>query len=153
MATIKRFEDIEAWQLARQLAKEVFKQTITGKFSKDFKLKDQINSAAGSAMDNIAEGFGRGSRNEFVNFLSIASGSLTEVKSQLYRALDRDYISQQDFDKLSQIADNASNKTGNLIQYLNRSIYSGQKFKERTNNKPQTTNNKPLLNSQTTNSD
>src|SRR3954471_20147899 len=101
MATIKRFEDIEAWKLARELAKEVFKLTLIGRYSKDFKLKDQINSAAGSAMDNIAEGFGRGSRNEFVNFLSIAGGSLTEVKSQLYRALDREYISQQDFDRLS----------------------------------------------------
>jgi four helix bundle protein len=146
MATIKKFEDIEAWQLARQLATAVFKLTSAGKFSRDYKLKDQINSAAGSAMDNIAEGFGRGSRNEFINFLSIASGSFSEVKSQLYRALDREYISKEEFDEITGIADNGSNKTGNLIQYLNKTTFTGQKFKDRavikptTNIKPQTTN-------------
>ena len=132
MATIQRFEDIEAWQKARELAKEIYVFTSRAPFNKDYKHKDQINSAAGSAMDNIAEGFGRGSRNEFVNFLSIANGSITEVKSQLYRALDKNYITQEEFDKLYLIADNANGKTSSLINYLNTSIISGSKFKDRT---------------------
>jgi four helix bundle protein len=143
MATIKRFEEIEAWQKCRELSREVFKATSSNPFSKDYKHKDQINSAAGSAMDNIAEGFGRGSRNEFVNFLSIANGSLNEVKSQLYRALDKEYISQENFDKLYEMADHASNKTGSMIGYLNTSMISGQKFKDRTNVKRETSNVKP----------
>ncbi|MFN8285973.1 MAG: four helix bundle protein [Chitinophagales bacterium] len=132
MATIKRFEDLEAWQKSRDLAREVFKSSNTGSFSKDYKLKDQINSAAGSAMDNIAEGFGRGGRNEFVNFLSIAAGSIAEVKSQLYRAFDRCYITQDVLTELYALADEAGNKTGSLIQYLNRTTVGGQKFKDRT---------------------
>ena len=85
MATIQRFEDLEAWQKARELAKQVYVISNTGKLSKDFDLKNQINRSCGSVMDNIAEGFGRGSRNEFTNFLSIAKGSSDETKSQLYR--------------------------------------------------------------------
>ena len=72
MATVKRFEDLEIWQMARELENKVFEETQKGKLSKDYKLKDQMNSAAGSIMDNIAEGFGRGSRLEFVQFLSIS---------------------------------------------------------------------------------
>lgn len=142
MATIKRFEDIEAWQQCRSLAHGISIATNRELFKKDFAFKDQIRRAAGSAMDNIAEGFGRGGRNEFVNFLSVTSGSLNEVKSQLYRALDLGYIEQDEFDKLYALADHAANKTGNLIQYLNNTPISGQKFKDRktTNNKPQTTN-------------
>lgn len=132
MATIQKFEDIEAWQKCRELSKEVFKATCIGAFSKNYKLKDQINSASSSAMDNIAEGFGRGSRNEFVIFLSISNASITEVKSQLYRALDREYISQEEFDRLYLLADNANAKTSSFMNYLNASNISGQKFKDRT---------------------
>ncbi|MGN6163116.1 MAG: four helix bundle protein, partial [Flavisolibacter sp.] len=101
MATIKRFEDLEVWQLARAFANAVF-ETYTNNvsFSKDFELKNQINASSGSVMDNIAEGFGRGGRNEFINFLSIAKGSIEESKSQLYTALDRRFIAQQKFDAL-----------------------------------------------------
>lgn len=140
MATIKRFEDLEAWQKSRELAREVYKCTCKGAFSKDYKHKDQINSASGSAMDNIAEGFGRASRNEFVNFLSITNGSLNEVKSQLYRALDKEYVTQEEFNLLYEMADHASNKTGSLMAYLNTSMISGQKFKDRTNIKRETSN-------------
>jgi len=132
MATIKKFEDIEAWQHARLLGREIYVISNTGKFSKDFDLKNQINSAAGSVMDNIAEGFGRGSRNEFVNFLSIASGSVSEVKSQLYRAMDKNHISETDFQKIYELADLTSNKIGSLMKYLNSSNYKGNKFKNRT---------------------
>lgn len=83
MATIKRFEDLEIWQIARRLCKEVFNLTNKGPFLKDFKFRDQIRSSSGSIMDNIAEGFERSSRLEFVNFLSIAKGSAGETRSQL----------------------------------------------------------------------
>lgn len=137
MATIKKFEDLEAWQLSRELSKRIFLSTKKATFNKDFELINQINRSSGSAMDNITEGFGWGGRNEFVNSLSITTGSLCEVKSQLYRATDREYISQEEFDALYTIAESACNKAGNLIQYLNRATYSGQKFKGLTsNNKP-----------------
>jgi four helix bundle protein len=132
MATIRKFEEIEAWQKARELAKEIFKASNQGEFSKDFKFRNQINSAACSCMDNIAEGFGRAGRSEFVNFLSVSNGSVNEVKSQLYAALDREYISKETFNALYEIADLASNKIGSLINYLNKSNMNGQKFKDRS---------------------
>lgn len=93
MATINRFEDLEIWQIARRLCKEVFNLTSKGPFTKDFKFRDQIRSSSGSVMDNIAEGFERSSRLEFVNFLSISKGSSGETRSQLYRALDAEFCS------------------------------------------------------------
>jgi four helix bundle protein len=131
MTTIRTFEDIEVWQLARQLSKEIYAFTVTGGFSKDFRFKDQINAASGSVMDNIAEGFGRGGRNEFINFLGIASGSLNETKSQLYRALDRDYITQDNFNILYALADLTGNKLGRFMIYLNSTEHKGSKFKDR----------------------
>jgi four helix bundle protein len=131
MTTIRTFEDIEAWQLARQLSKEIYAFTVTGGFSKDFRFKDQINAASGSVMDNIAEGFGRGGRNEFINFLGIASGSLNETKSQLYRALDRDYITQDNFNILYALADLTGNKLGRFMIYLNSTEHKGPKYKDR----------------------
>ncbi len=101
MATIKKFEDLKLWQKARILCQQVFEITYKEPFSKDYKLKDQINGSSGSVTDNIAEGFGRQGNNEFINFLTIANGSAMEVKSQLYRALDRSYISKEKFEELS----------------------------------------------------
>lgn len=135
MTTINKFEDIEAWQLARQLSKKIYAFTIIGSFSKDFRFRDQINAASGSVMDNIAEGFGRGGRNEFINFLGIASGSLNETKSQLYRALDRNYITIEDFNLLVELAELTGTKLGNFIKYLNASVHQGPKFKDRNNQK------------------
>ena len=85
-----KIDVLEIWQVARELANEVV-DLFTGSesFSGDFKLKDQINGSSGSVMDNIAEGFERGGRNEFINFLTFSKGPAGEVKSQLYRALDR----------------------------------------------------------------
>lgn len=132
MATITKFEELEVWQLARELANEIFELfTTSEKFSKDFKLRDQINGSSGSVMDNIAEGFERGGRNEFINFLTYAKGSAGEVKSQLYRALDRKYITQEQFDQLYEKTDLIGKKTGSFINYLNTSTHKGNKFKNR----------------------
>lgn len=132
MATFTKFEDIEAWQYSRDLAKQIFVICSDPPLSKDFALKNQILAASGSVMDNIAEGFGRGGRNEFVNFLSIASGSLNETKSQLYRALDRNYISEGKFIELFEIATQAGNRIGKLSSYLNQTEHKGTKFKNRS---------------------
>ena len=111
MARIEKFEDIEAWQRARQLAKAVYAVTSEGKFARDFGLRDQIQRAAVSVMSNIAEGFERGGDVEFRRFLAIAKGSAGEVKAQLYVALDAGLIDQTAFDSLYKMA----TETGNLI--------------------------------------
>ena len=129
MATIKKFEDIEAWQLARKLATKIFELTQKGHFAKDFGFRGQIKNACGSVMDNIAEGFGRGGNREFVNFLGYAIGSANEVQSQLHRALDWKYINDDEFKESYEIADLAIAKSGALINYLNHSEYKGEKFK------------------------
>ncbi len=98
MATIERFEDIEAWQNARKLVITIYQASIDGAFSKDFAFRDQIRRAAVSIMSNIAEGFGRSGNREFIQFLSVAKGSVSEVQSQLYIALDVGYIDRKQFD-------------------------------------------------------
>jgi four helix bundle protein len=133
MATIKRFEDINAWQKARELANTIYKITIEGEFAKNFDLKNQINKSAGSIMDNIAEGFGRGGRKEFINFLGISKGSLDELKSQLYRAMDRNYITREVFDNLYNNTDEVGKMIAAFMVYLNKSDIDGEKFKNRTN--------------------
>ncbi|MBL0130065.1 MAG: four helix bundle protein [Chitinophagaceae bacterium] len=132
MATITKFEELEVWQLARELANQIFELfTSSEAFSRDFKLRDQINGSSGSVMDNIAEGFERSGRNEFINFLTYSKGSAGEVKSQLYRALDRKYITQEQFDGLYEKADIIGKKTGAFINYLNSTDHKGTKFKNR----------------------
>ncbi len=132
MATVTKFEELEVWQLARELVSEIFEVfSNSEQFFRDYKLKDQINGSSGSVMDNIAEGFERGGRNEFINFLTFSKGSAGEVKSQLYRALDRKYITKEQFDHLYNKADIIGKKTGAFINYLNTSSHKGIKFKNR----------------------
>lgn len=129
MATIERFEDVKAWQLARELCKQINRYTLNGAFSKDFKLIGQIKGSSGSVMDNIAEGFERGGNKEFIQFLSISKGSAGEVKSQLYRALDNDYITQAAFDEAYAKADEISKMLGGLMAYLSKSEVKDPKFR------------------------
>lgn len=95
---VQRFEDIRAWQEARELVREVYALTDGQEFSRDFGLKDQVRRASGSVMANIAEGFERRTRRDFRHLLGIALGSSAEVRSHLYIALDRGYVTQAQFD-------------------------------------------------------
>ena len=135
MATVQKFEELEVWQLARLLAGDVYKLTQHAGFSKQLYLRDQMNRSAGSVMDNIAEGYGRGSRLEFVQFLSIAAGSVEELKSQLYRSLDFQFIKQEEFEEVYSRASLVFKKINSFIKYLNSSSVQGTKFKERTESK------------------
>lgn len=131
MATIKRFEDLEIWQKARILCNKIYLLIISDKFSKDYKLVSQINRSSGSIMDNIAEGFGRAGKKEFIQFLSISKASCDETKSQLYRALDREYITLMQFQECYNLADEISAQQGRFINYLNHSEIKGLKYKDR----------------------
>lgn len=113
----------------RELCRFIYPLTLKGTFSGDYKLIDQINGSSGSVMDNIAEGFDRDGKNEFRQFLSISKGSCSEVKSQLYRALDRNHISNVEFEKIYSIAEEIGRKNSNLMDYLNKSGFRGIKFK------------------------
>jgi len=116
--TISRFEDIAAWQDARELTKSVYQCTSRASLSRDFGLRDQIRRAAGSVMHNIAEGFDSGSDVEFVRFLRYAQRSCTEVQSELYVALDQKYISDLQFQALFDQASKTRSKIGGFIKYL-----------------------------------
>ncbi len=130
MGTIRRFEDLEIWQIARKLSLKVFHLTETGPVSRDYKFKDQIHASAGSVMDNIAEGFERSSQFEFVNFLSISKGSSGETRSQLYRGIDQNYFPEETVDLIKEYEELASDISG-FMKYLNQSEIRGQKFKDR----------------------
>jgi four helix bundle protein len=122
MAKIERFEDIEGWKRARVLTRQVYKTTNTGEFARDFGLRDQIRRACVSIMSNIAEGFERGGGDkEFARYLSIAKGSAGEVRAQLYVALDVGYLTQAEFDELTQLASEISRLLSAFMQYLNGS--------------------------------
>ncbi|MDR0810860.1 MAG: four helix bundle protein [Paludibacter sp.] len=129
MATIRFFEDLEVWQSAREFCKDIFRIIHYPNFSKDFSLKDQIDRSSGSIMDNIAEGFERGSNKEFIQFLYISKGSCGESRSQLHRAFDRNYLPETEYNMLKDKTLNISGKISNFITYLKNSEMKGEKFK------------------------
>ena len=129
MATIERYEDIQGWQKARELTNFVYALTRQKPFARDSGLKNQIRRAAVSVMSNIAEGFERGGRADFVQFLSIAKSSAGEVQSQLYIALDQEYIAPEQFDKGYKLCDETMRLIGGFIAYLRKSPIKGAKYK------------------------
>lgn len=129
MGGIRSFEDIVAWQLARELVREIYRGTSTGDFKKDYGLRDQVRRASVSIVSNIAEGFERGSDKEFIRFLSYAKGSCGEVRTQLYIAKDLDYLSDSTFQDLREIVVRNGEVISGLIRYLKGSGLKGDKFK------------------------
>ena len=120
--SIKLFEEIDAWKAARKLVRYVYLAiNKNGNFKKDYRLVNQMQGAAVSAMSNIAEGFSRRSNKEFIQFLFISKSSAAEVQSQLYVALDQNYIDEKTFEKIYTQAEIVSKLDSGFIKYL-RSI-------------------------------
>jgi four helix bundle protein len=121
MTAIKNFEELKAWQKAREMAGNVYELTRQEKFSRDFGLRDQIQRAASSVMHNIAEGFEAGSDPEFVRFLKMARRSAGEVQSQLYLALDVGYITEEERQKAYGLATEVKRLINGMMTYLRKS--------------------------------
>ena len=115
---VQRFQDLRAWQRARELNASVYRVTADGAFSRDFALRDQIRRASISVSSNIAEGFERRSPKDFRRFLVIAKASCAEVRSQLYLALDLGYIDSTTHRTLDEAADHTARLIGGLIRHL-----------------------------------
>lgn len=116
---ILKFEDITAWQEARLLVKQIYAfLKLNKQFNDDLRFKSQITSAAISIMSNIAEGFSRQSNKEFIQFLFIAKGSIAEVQSLLYAALDQGYITKEGFSESFNQADKIARLVSKFITYL-----------------------------------
>ena len=128
MSEIHKIEDLRVWQNARVLCKIIYTLTHKEDFEKDFRFVQQIRAAAGSIMDNIAEGYGRGGNKEFIQFPSIAKGSTQEVLSQLYRAYDVQHITEQEFIETKQLLNTISVMLHNLIERLKQSDIKGSKY-------------------------
>ena len=129
MVAIQRFEELEAWKLARALTNDIYDATLVGEFNRDFSLRDQIRRASISIVSNIAEGYERDGDKEFVQFLYIAKGSCGEVRAQLHLAYDRNYLTREQFATLSSKAVQISKVISGLIKYLRQSQITGKKFK------------------------
>ncbi|WP_457653319.1 four helix bundle protein [Rhodocaloribacter sp.] len=136
MATVQRFEDLEAWRTARRLVKEIYELTRTGSFARDFGLRDQIQRASVSVMSNIAEGFESRTQALFIDYLGRARASAGEVRPQLYAALDLGYITEVQFKNAFELADrslarytglsNTSCPTAKVCAFMKTLLLSGQ---------------------------
>ena len=126
MTTIKRFEDLECWQAARELTKYVYKLTKKEKFSRDFELVRQIRKSSVSSMGNTSKGFHRNSNKEFMKFLGYSRSSIAETVSHSYVAYDQEYIDDSELEEVKRLADIAWKKINNLISYLNKSSKKGR---------------------------
>ena len=129
MAAVKDFEELAIFQKARELSKKIYPVTNRDCFKSDFRFVQQIRAAAGSIMDNIAEGFERTGNKEFLNFLYIAKGSCGEVRSQLIRANDVGYLTSEEFDELYSECRKLSAGIMNFIKEIKASDITGAKYK------------------------
>lgn len=129
MPSFKSFKEIEAWQKARELTRDIYSASNAGTFAKDFGLRDQIRRASVSIMANIAEGHERSGTGEFIQFLSMAKGSAGEVTSHLCVAFDLGYLDQSSFDRLTSSTTETARLIGALMQYLRTSGIKGGKYK------------------------
>jgi four helix bundle protein len=129
MGEIKRFEDLEAWKIARELTRAIYQISSAGEFARDFGLRNQIRRASVSVLSNIAEGFERGGDKEFLQFLAMAKGSCGEVRTQLYVAFDQLYINEEQFNAISTKAIEVSQMISGLMKYLRQSEMKGSKFR------------------------
>jgi four helix bundle protein len=118
MTTVTRFEELDVWQRARELANLIYDLSEAGAFARDFGLRDQMRRAAVSIMSNIAEGFESRTQALFIEFLGRAKASSGELRSQLYIALDRKYLTQEEFNRAFDLAETCSKQLARLIQYL-----------------------------------
>lgn len=131
MAGYKKFQDLPCWQHARKFAANADRLVEGSDIRKSFKLRDQMLGSSGSVMDNIAESFGRNGNQEFIRFLYISKGSAAEFESQMYRALDADRISEEQFKDLSAQAEAIGKELGSFIKYLRGSDMKGPRYKDK----------------------
>lgn len=152
MSSIKQFEELFMWQKARELTKQVYQEFKDLKFKNlnipiDYGFRDQIQRASVSIMSNIAEGFERGTKQEFLNYLFIAKGSAGEVRAQLYVALDAGYLNDETFKLLNGLVLDCSRLISRFVESLKVSNFQGQQYK-RTAKKGMSDMNKLLLENQ-----
>ena len=140
MSTFSDFRDIKAWQKARELTNDIYSISKKATFYRDIGLREQIRRAAVSIMSNIAEGFERDGKKEFIQFLSIAKGSCGETKSLLIVALDQQYVDIDTHRRLITLADDTGKLIGGLMNYLKKTPLNGTKYKTSTNAKRETRN-------------
>ena len=128
VSKVHRIEDLRIWQCARTISKDIYTFTRRENFEKDFRFVQQMRAAAGSIMDNIAEGYGRSGTKEFIQFLYISKGSCQELISQIYRAWDVEYISEEEFNDLKKRLVSLSVMIHNFIESLNNTETKGPKY-------------------------
>jgi len=129
MARIEKFEDLEIWQLAREFCSDVYTLFLNSSLGIDYPLRNKMDKSSGSIMDNIAEGFERKGNEEFIQYLSIAKASCGELRSQLYRSLDRNHINQPKFNQLIEKLDLEGRKIGFLMTWLRNTGFKGSKLR------------------------
>lgn len=130
MSSIKQFEDLNVWQISRKLNQRMYAVLSKKTDNNSGFLINHLFKTSGSIMDNIAEGFERGGNKEFINFLSYSKGSAGELRSQMYRALDIEIITKEEFDELQQMTISISQQLSLFMNYLKNSNFKGSKFKE-----------------------